>query len=77
MRITGYVCGPRLYQFDGWFFEWHSYCGPHPLRKDGEPRQSIPARFWQTVEKFQALTEAERESYRVGGGCIPIGGEAV
>ena len=34
-EITGYFCGPGLYEFEGWFFEYGP-CGPWPLRKDGE-----------------------------------------
>jgi len=28
------LCGPKLYRYKGWFFEWHSYCGPWPLKDD-------------------------------------------
>lgn len=74
MKIIGYVCGPRLYQFEGWYFEVHSYCGPVPLNKDGEIRQTPPGRkFWQMWERFSALPPDEQARYRVGGyGCTPL-----
>ena len=73
MSIQGFVCGPRLYRFEGWFFEWHSYCGPWPLRKDGELRARAGRKFWQMIDRFEALSETERAQKRVGGlGCQRI-----
>jgi hypothetical protein len=75
VNANGFVCGPRLYRFEGWFFEFHSYCGPWPLRKDGELRARADRKFWQMIERFQALPKAEQETYRAGGlgGCVPLG----
>ena len=70
--MKGFLCGPRLYEYEGWFFEEHSYCGPWPLRKDGELRQRAIRRFFQIIERFQQLPDAERTQYRVGGGCVPL-----
>jgi hypothetical protein len=69
MEIHGYICGPRLYEFDGWFFELSGYGGPWPLRKDGELRKRAGRKFWEMWTRFDALTEAEQEAFRVGGGC--------
>lgn len=70
--IAGYICGPRLYRFEGWFFVYHSYCGPWPLRQDGELRVRAGRRFWAMIKRFDALPEAERAAYCVGGGCVPL-----
>jgi len=55
----GFVCGFHpVYEFDGYLFEVHSYCGPTPLRrKDHEPRMNIPAGFWEMIDVFNALPE--------------------
>jgi len=57
------VCGPSLYKFNGWFFEWHSYCGPWPLRKDGELRKRAGRKFWKVIEEFQKLSKEERKKF--------------
>lgn len=71
-NVKGFICGPRLYEFDGWFFEIHAWCGPWPLKKDGEPRKRAGRVFWSVYDKFYKLTDEEKQSYRVGGGCIPL-----
>jgi hypothetical protein len=65
----GWICGPRLYEFEGWFFEFGAYGGPWPLRKDGEPRKRAGKKFWEMFTRFLALPEGQKKSCRVGGGC--------
>lgn len=71
-QIIGYVCGPRIYEFDGWLFEWSNYGGPWPLKSNGDPRERAGRKFWKMIEKFQALPKAEQIKCNVGGGCIPL-----
>jgi len=47
----------------GYFFEWHKYVGPCPLRKDGEVRENIPAGFWDAIDEFSKLSDKEKEKY--------------
>lgn len=52
-----------------WLFEWHSYCGPWPVRKDGEPFANEPGErspFWPAVAAWS------RQGKRVGedGLCV-------
>ena len=70
--MQGFICGPRLYRYGGWFFERHSYCGPWPLRQDGELRARAGRQFWKVIRQFETLSKVEQESYRVGGGCTPF-----
>jgi len=58
-------CGPKLYKFNDWFFEWHSYCGPWPLTKDGETRKRAGRIFWKVIDEFQKLSEKQKEKYEV------------
>ena len=68
-EVHGWICGPRLYEYGGWFFE-ESYCGgPWPLRKDGELRKRAGRKFWKMWKHFNSLPETEKKLYRVGGGC--------
>ena len=72
--MTGFMCAPPLYEFEGWYFQYgHHICWP--LRKDGEPRKRAGKKFYDVMDRFFALPEEEQENYRVGGGCIEIGGE--
>lgn len=70
--MTGFICGPRLYEYKGWSFEFHSYCGQWPLRKDGELRKRAGRRFWKVFGEFEKLTHEDQVKYRVGGGCVRI-----
>lgn len=73
MSVKGFVCGPPLYKFNGWLFEFHAYLGPWPLTKDLEPRKRAGKKFYRMIEEFDKLTEAEKKQHRIGGGCQPIG----
>ncbi len=66
-RIVGFMCGFHpAYEFGGFLFEIHSYCGPTPLRRDNhDPRVNIPKGFWQAWEAFEKLSGPEREKWRV------------
>lgn len=69
--MTGFLCSPPLYEYDGWFFQYgHYICWP--LCKDGEPRKRAGKKFYDMLDRFFALSEEEQESYRVGGGCIAL-----
>ena len=66
-KARGFLCGPRIYEYDGWVFEYHSFCGPWPLKKDGELRKRAGRTFFKVVDKW--LAETNPEQYRIGGGC--------
>ena len=61
--IVCFCCGPKIYQYGGWTFEVHSYLGPWPLKKDGEPRERVGRVFWAIYDKFSKLDN--KEDYRV------------
>ena len=67
---TGFICGPRIYKYKGWFFEVHSYCGPWPLKKDGELRKRAGRVFWKVWASFDKLSKEDQEKHREGGGCL-------
>lgn len=72
VKQVGFMCGPRIYKFEGWFFEVHKWCGPWPLKKDGELRQRAGKKFFGMYERFNKLSDEEKDECRVGGGCVPI-----
>ena len=71
-KTNGFICGPSLYEYKGWFFEIHSYCGPWPLRKDGELRERAGKKFWAMIDEFNNLSDKEIYSAGGIGGCLPI-----
>ena len=70
MKPTGFICGPRLYEFEGWFFEVSACSGPWPLKKDHDPRKRAGIVFYNMYDRFNKLTDKEKLTYRVGGGCV-------
>ena len=69
-EIHGYICGPRLYEFEGWLFEVSAYGGPWPLKKNGDPRKRAGRAWWKVWDRFDSLSETEKRKFRAGGGCI-------
>lgn len=70
--INGFLCSPRLYEYDGWFFELGRF--PWPLKKNGDPRANAGRDFYKMFDRFSKLSKDEQEGYRVGGECMTIGG---
>ena len=68
-KVTGFLCGTPVYEYKGWTFEYGYTSYPWPLRKDGMPFKRAGAKFWAVVDEWCALPVAERETYRVAGGC--------
>ena len=54
------LCYSKQYKYKGYYFEWHHYCGPAPLRKDGELSKKIPSGFWNMIEEFKSLGDKEK-----------------
>ena len=47
-----------VYIFEEYYFEWHRQCGPVPLdKRNGNPRNTVPAGFWEMIERFQKLKD--------------------
>lgn len=70
--MSGFACGPKIYRYENVLFEYHSYCGPRPLKKDYEPKKRAGKKFFIFAEKFAKLSDKEKEFYRIGGGCVRI-----
>ena len=64
-----HICGPRIYEWDGMEFEFGGYIGPWRIKKDGDPYKRQGDRFYERIDGFLKLPEAEREKFRTGGGC--------
>jgi hypothetical protein len=64
---NGIMClGGPTYDFAGYVFEVHSYFGPMLLnRSTHEVRKHVPEGFWAAWDRFEKLSENEKESHAV------------
>ena len=68
----GWLCGPKIYEYEGVAFEFSPIIGPWPLKKNGDPKKLAGRRFYAFYKRFAGLPEKEQEKYRTGGGCRRI-----
>ena len=69
-KMSGFICSSPAYRYEGWLFEIHSFCGPHPLNEDLEPVDKIGIEFWVMIDGFNQLSIEEKEKCKViDGGC--------
>lgn len=75
-EVHGHInLGGNVYDYGGFIFEVHHYCGPHPLnKKTQEPYKNVPGekhRFWKVWDSFFDLSDKEKEKFLLQqGGCI-------
>lgn len=70
IEMSAIFCSNSQYLYKGCYFEFHSYCGPWPLKKNGDPRKYAGKKFWSMWEEFAKLSDIERESFKIyQGGC--------
>jgi len=67
--MSGFMCSPRIYEFEGWLFEYHQ-TSVWPLKKDHGPRKRAGRKFYEMLDRFCALTDEQKKEHRVGGGCV-------
>jgi len=58
------ICYSTIYKYKGYFFDWHKYCGPTPLKKNGDVKKNIPRGFWDMMNEFSRLNSEEQEKFR-------------
>ena len=63
----GFLCSPRIYEYEGWVFEFGQMGEPWPLNKTGEPAKRAGRTFYKMIDRF--CEEPDREKFRAGGGC--------
>lgn len=65
---SGIICLANIFEFEGFTFEWHAFCGPTPVNKRTlDPRKTIPHGFWRMISRWVKLTKAEQEKFRIYG----------
>ncbi len=64
-----FICGPAVYEYKGWTFEYGWMTGPWPLKKNGEPMKRRGRKFLKDIACFSHLDEETKKLFRAGGGC--------
>ena len=57
----------NIYQYGGFTFEYHSYCGPMKLKKNFDPAKKDGVKFYKVVAKWDKLTKKEKQATKISG----------
>ena len=57
----------NIYEYGGFIFEFHHFCGPVKLKKNWEPATREGMKFYQAVDRWSKLTKKQKEKTRVCG----------
>ena len=57
----------NIYEYGGFIFEFHSFCGPCKLKKNWEPAARQGMTFFRVIEKWDKLTKKQKEKTRISG----------
>lgn len=57
----------NIYEYDGFIFEFHKFCGPCKLKKNWEPAACSGMKFYKTIDRWCQLTDKEKEKTRIAG----------
>jgi hypothetical protein len=67
-KINGIITLADIYEYGGFVFEFHKFCGPCKLRKsDWNPAARQGRKFWKMLNRWIRLSEKEKEKTRIFG----------
>jgi len=66
-RITTILTMADIYEYKGFTFEVHRYCGPCKLKKDWEPAGAMGRHFWKVWSDWDKLTKEEKAATQISG----------
>jgi len=70
--MTGFICGPRQYLYQGLTIEVPGIGGPCVVKPNGDIYQRLTKKQAASLREFCGLDDADAEKYRSGGGCVPL-----
>ncbi len=56
-----------IYEYKGFIFEFHRFCGPIKLKKNWEPAAREGMKFYRVIDEWVKLSKPEQESTRICG----------
>jgi len=63
--VNAVITFPDIYQFKGFTFEFHRYCGVMKLNKDFEPAKRDGRKFYAVISEWCKLTDGDKEKTRI------------
>ena len=66
------ACSPGIYMYNNVTFQYGRSIGIWPLKRNGDPRKLCGRQFLSKVKKFLSLSNSEKNSYKINGGCQVI-----
>jgi hypothetical protein len=57
----------NIYEYKGFVFEFHSFCGPCKLKKDWEPAARQGMKFFRVIDEWVKLSDAEKRATQISG----------
>ena len=54
-----------IFHYNSWTFKLHPYCGPWPIKVDGEPRKFAGPNFFQDIQPLLDMLPNDRKEYLV------------
>jgi hypothetical protein len=66
-RVNTIITMADIYEYKGFTFEVHRYCGPCKLKKDWTPAAAMGRKFWRVWSEWDKLTKEEKAATQISG----------
>jgi hypothetical protein len=66
-RVNAVVTMADVYEYKGFIFEMHHYCGPCKLKKDFEPAAAMGRKFWKVWGEWNKLSKKKKLATQISG----------
>ena len=64
-RITTVLTMSDVYEYKGFIFSVHHYCGPCKLKKNLEPAATEGRKFWKVWAEWYALSDDQKAGTKI------------
>lgn len=64
---SGIVTLPNIYEYKGFIFEFHSFCGPTKLKKNFKEAKRTGRKFYKVITEWCQLNKREKRKTQVYG----------
>jgi len=66
-RFDTIISMANIYEYGGFTFEIHRYCGPLKLNKDWQPAARMGRKFYSVYYEWHKLPDAEKLKTQISG----------
>jgi hypothetical protein len=64
-RVIAILTMPDIYEYGGFIFEMHRYCGPCKLKKNLDPAAAMGRKFWKVFDAWNMLSDEEKAATQI------------